>query len=368
MAHTRLPKAAAMLSTAALLALGIMSVGAQKGKPPPNPPPSTPEKIAHNGKGSPSKPYALYVINSDGTSDTSLASDRTYNRFWPDWSPDLDPATTGYQGKIAYMADSYYGADLWLMDPGGQNKVRATPTTMAGAFGPHWAPHDGYVAFAVGQYGPPAANDGVWIYGPVGPGKTPVLQRIWECTSAHHVVWTPDLDLGVNGYQGKLLVTATSGDLVAGTYTVDVSIGENGVFALEPGPPTWITTLQFVEIARTPWGLRAAHSQPLETGYRAIQVAEVTYDPATKALTIGDSHVIAQHENYWVSFPDWNSDGTMLAYDGAPCATTPYNYYLDQQEIFKVAVPQDITSPVVPVQVTHNTTSDRAPSWSPPVF
>src|SRR5512143_3278756 len=58
----------------------------------------------------------LVVMNADGTRRTTLLSiqGNIGSILRPSWSPDLDPAASGYQGRVAYGTISA-GPPLWTL-------------------------------------------------------------------------------------------------------------------------------------------------------------------------------------------------------------------------------------------------------------
>ncbi len=87
-----------------LLGLGLLVVfgtasATAAGKPPPPPPPPPPPAnpvIAYNYN------RQLWVANADGTNATMVYDPAPGNTRQPNWSPDMDPGTPGYQGSVVF--------------------------------------------------------------------------------------------------------------------------------------------------------------------------------------------------------------------------------------------------------------------------
>lgn len=94
----------------------------------------------------------IYIVNTDGSVQQRLTDNPDRDQF-PCWSPDGK--------KIAFVR--YYGADIYVMNRDGSEQKNLTPTTRSAEF-PCWSPNGEKIAFVSNRDG----NKEIYIMNPDG--------------------------------------------------------------------------------------------------------------------------------------------------------------------------------------------------------
>ena len=138
----------------------------------------------------------IWTMRADG-SDQALLLEVGQNTTDPAWSPDMDPAAAGYQGRIAFIADG----DVWVARPdgGGPTNLTNTPAQSSAERDPAWSPdldpatagYQGRIAFASTRSACQGcvANEDVYTIQTTGGGE---LRLTEEANSDREPAWSPD--------------------------------------------------------------------------------------------------------------------------------------------------------------------------------
>ena len=138
----------------------------------------------------------IWTMRTDG-SGQALLLEVGQSTTDPAWSPDMNPAAAGYQGKIAFIADG----DVWVAqaDGSGPTNLTQSPLQSAAERDPAWSPdldpatagYQGRIAFASNRspcQGCPA-NEDVYTIAAVGGGE---LRLTEEPNSDREPAWSPN--------------------------------------------------------------------------------------------------------------------------------------------------------------------------------
>ena len=295
----------AIITTAALLFdAGSKAVG--KGKPP--------------GEGITNPAYAyvedgaIYLMTADGSQKQKLTNPKSRTEdSSPSWSPDLEPDTPGYQGKIAYLnhyEPGYIFGDLFVMNSDGTNRqlVRRFsefPIPWDGRQSSlAWSPNGKEIVFN-------SSGDALYAV-EIDTGNVRVLvERLFD---NRQVYWPAVSSLG-------MLSFATDGDV----YTVDYQLDGNGLMQVDTTTVTNITGNSFDTDENLPaWspdGTRLAFMSRTElpTGTRIWDL--IVYD------FVLDEFIPVLADVGPFGNPSWSPDSRHLIFrvtfsdcvDGEPC-------------------------------------------------
>jgi len=218
--------AAVMGLTALVFLLSSTSSTAAKGKP------------SGGGGGSTNFAFVFEVVGDglflttidDGNRVRLTRAQSRIDHIEPQWSPDLDPDTDGYQGMIAYIELTDNGSNLNVVKPDGSGD-RVLRAAISGS-GLAWTPN----------------------------GKEIVLQQfnrriiaVEVSTGNLRVLWD---NLDNTGPSIRTIAISPLGDLAfdrdGDVYVVDYSLNGDGLIELDPttvvnmtGPDTWETAPSF---------------------------------------------------------------------------------------------------------------------------
>jgi Tol biopolymer transport system component len=168
---------------------------------------------------------SVYIMNSNGTGQTSITPDSPTG-----CSPncykghDDNPAWSPNGSKIAYVKE--YGdpanplagggvPNIWTMDPNGANKTNVSNNPDTSAFSPAWSPNGARIAYAGTA---PGSSQDIYVMNANGSGQAPIdtnaakdedpdWQPIPQCATTDG---EPNPDLA--GTSGSDQITGTTGD------------------------------------------------------------------------------------------------------------------------------------------------------------
>ena len=119
--------------------------------------------------------YEIYVMNADGTGQTRLTSNTTYD-VSPSWSPDGT--------KIAYNGFPDGIGEIYSMNADGTGQTRLTNNT-AGDYSPSWSPNGTKIAF----YSDRDGNYEIYVMNANGTGQTRLTNNAAVDSQPS---WSPD--------------------------------------------------------------------------------------------------------------------------------------------------------------------------------
>ena len=249
---------------------------------------------------------AIWTMKPDG-SDQALFLEIGQNTTDPAWSPDMDAATAGYQGKIAFAADG----DIWVANADASNPTNLTnsPITSAQERDPAWSPdldsttagYQGNIAFASSRNPCPpgcAANEDIYTIDPSGGGE---LRLTDSANTDREPAWSPDgskIAFWSNRPGGGLFVMDANGDneVLIPANTSD-NVKTNASF------PNW-----------SPDGTKlAVNGDANHPGIRVVDVASGTIGPQ-----LSDFPAIVN------TGPAWSPQGDKIAFS-KNAASTPFD-------------------------------------------
>jgi dipeptidyl aminopeptidase/acylaminoacyl peptidase len=175
----------------------------------------------------------LSVVNADGSNRTVVwraPRNSTDNISQPTMSPDLDPATGGYQGSIVVVRDARWDGrntyDLWIVDvqvTASGVQASAPRLLVRDGIEPSWSPRGNLIAYAAVSL----TFDGIAVVSPDGTTVPPTLVFPIPDPSIEGVnrpTWSPDgtrvafVYCGSDGRERlwvKQVVDPATGELVA---------------------------------------------------------------------------------------------------------------------------------------------------------
>lgn len=295
---------------------------------------------------------AIHVITIDGSQKLKITNPppRTEDSS-PTWSPDLDPDTAGYQGKIAYL--NYYepgkvSSDLYAINPDGTGRqlVRRFDEFPWPDDGPHalsWSPNGKEIVFS-------ALGDALFAVEVASGEVRLLLGRLFAKRQISHPA--------VSAF--GMLAFSTDGDV----YVTDFQLDADGLMRIDPATATIINVTgdQFdpadTHPSWSPDGTRIAYLRYIEgpSGYSEYDQL-VVYD-----LLLDEFTLVLEEENPFLAViePSWSPDSSQIAIHAWFASKRDW-----QWDIVRIKNWDDAANR----QVIRVTQTDRAhegyPQWSP---
>lgn len=241
----------------------------------------------------------LYLTTIDGSQTLKLTNPKARTKdCCANWSPDLDPDTPGYQGKIAYLHRYEPGmifADLFVMNPDGSGRrlvkrFSESPIPYE-TFGASlaWTRNGKEIVFS---------SQGDRLYAvEIATGNVRILlERIIEYRQIH---WPRISPLGVLSF-------LTDGDI----YIIDTWIDADGLIQVDPQTATPVVSGE--RFAWSPDGTRLAYTIGLTNEFGEdfvrLEVYDLVYDDFTLLLEVPEWRPMP------ITRPTWSPDGSQIAY------------------------------------------------------
>jgi hypothetical protein len=266
--------------------------------------------IAYQSRTTGASTWSIYVMNSDGSSQTRLGDSQTGFLSPPSWSPD--------GSRIAFVSDRDGNQDIWVMNSDATNPVNLTHEK-AKDYSPAWSPTGDWIAFASVRDTP------YWEIYLMRPDGSEVTRLTWwQDASDWSPSWSPD---------GHRLAFASKRDGNWEIYAMDRD-GSNLV-RLTDNPaddtnPAW-----------SPDGSRIAFESTRQ-GYTDIFVMPAVGGAAENLTNFSWATDLG---------PTWSPDGGRIA------------FYSDRDGDWNIYVMASDGSGVV--KLTGDGSNDQLPAWRP---